>query len=248
MDTAITSLTTETKSMHLDIAGFQSRVTGLEHRMVTMEAHIHTVQDRDHDRMYLCGKLTDLEDRIRRDDVSFFRFPESAEGSDIQSFLRSVLPKLTELTFDPSLEFQWGHQLGPKLQDGTSRPRPIIACLLRLGQARQLLSAARAHRPFRAEGDEIHSTTEYSKETNERRKAFLALRPQMRQLVVKYSLFERARLWVTKNAVSKDFYDTEDLRLFLDNLQPQTMNTSTLARPQAPPSDSRSASPPPPDH
>ncbi|KAJ1199088.1 hypothetical protein NDU88_002926 [Pleurodeles waltl] len=62
MDTVTTSLITETKSMHLDIAGFKSRVTGLEHRVVTLETHIHTVQDRDKDLMYLCSKLTDLDD------------------------------------------------------------------------------------------------------------------------------------------------------------------------------------------
>ncbi|KAJ1195601.1 hypothetical protein NDU88_004878 [Pleurodeles waltl] len=150
---------------------------------------------------------------------------------------RSVLPILADLTFDPPLEFQQAYRLGPRHQDGTSRPCPVIACLLRHGQARQLLTAARAHGPFRAEGYEIHITADYSKETNERRKAFLALRPRMRQLEVKYGLFEPARLWVTKNGVSNDFYEPEDLRLFLDSLQPQTMGTSTLAWPRRPPNE-----------
>ncbi|KAJ1116663.1 hypothetical protein NDU88_004869 [Pleurodeles waltl] len=107
---------------------------------------------------------------------------------------------------------------GPKDENGTSKPRLIIVCLLRHGQARQLLLAARVHRPFKAEGYEIRITADFSKETNDRRKGFLALRPWMRQLDVKYGLFEPARLWVTKNGVSKDFYDPEDLRLFLDSL------------------------------
>ncbi|KAJ1158101.1 hypothetical protein NDU88_010795 [Pleurodeles waltl] len=116
-----------------------------------MEAHMHAVQDRDQDLMYLCSKRTDLEDRSLRYNVSFLGFPEHAEGPDTQSFLRSVLPKLTDLTFDPPLEFQRVLRLGPRRQDGTSRPRPIIACLLRHGQARKLLSAAQVHGPFRAE-------------------------------------------------------------------------------------------------
>ncbi|KAJ1190586.1 hypothetical protein NDU88_007324 [Pleurodeles waltl] len=45
MDNAITSLTMETKSMRLDIAGFQSRVTGLEQGKTTMEGHITIFQD-----------------------------------------------------------------------------------------------------------------------------------------------------------------------------------------------------------
>ncbi|KAJ1108948.1 hypothetical protein NDU88_006318 [Pleurodeles waltl] len=130
MDTPITSLATETKSMRLDVAGFLSRVTGLEHRMTTMGDHIHTVQDRVQDLLYLRSRLTDLEDRSHRDNVCFFRFPLHAEGSDTPSFLRAVLPKLTDLTFNPSLEFQGVHRLGPKQQNGTSRPSPIIACVM----------------------------------------------------------------------------------------------------------------------
>ncbi|KAJ1100377.1 hypothetical protein NDU88_005463 [Pleurodeles waltl] len=47
MDCAITSLTAETKSMHLDIAGFQSLVMGLEQRVTTVKDHVNTTQDRD---------------------------------------------------------------------------------------------------------------------------------------------------------------------------------------------------------
>ncbi|KAJ1143905.1 hypothetical protein NDU88_010207 [Pleurodeles waltl] len=142
MDASISSLTLETKSMRSDIAGFQSRVTGLEHRMGTLEAHMTTVQDRDQDLLYLRSKITDLEDRSRRDNIRLFGFPENEEGSDVQAFLGSVLPKLTSLTFDPPLEFQRVHRVGPKRPDGAARPRPIIACLLRHAQTRQLLQAA----------------------------------------------------------------------------------------------------------
>ncbi|KAJ1171507.1 hypothetical protein NDU88_003368 [Pleurodeles waltl] len=180
---------------------------GLEHRMATMEAHIQTVQNRDQDLMYLRSKLTALEDRSCRDNVHFFGFPEHAEVPGTQSFFRSVLPKLTDLTFVPPLEFQQVHELGPRPQDGTSRPRPIIACLLRYGQTCQLLPAAWVHGPFRAEGYKIRITADYSKETNEHRKAFKALRPRLHQLEVKYGLFEPARLWVTKNGVSKEYQE-----------------------------------------
>ncbi|KAJ1176696.1 hypothetical protein NDU88_001964 [Pleurodeles waltl] len=60
MDNAITSLTTETKSMRLDIAGFQSRMTGLEQRVTTMECHINANQDRDQELLYLRSKLIDV--------------------------------------------------------------------------------------------------------------------------------------------------------------------------------------------
>ncbi|KAJ1124298.1 hypothetical protein NDU88_002759 [Pleurodeles waltl] len=114
MENATAFLTAEPKSMCLDIAGFQSRVLGLEQGVSTVETHITSFTDRDQELPYLRSKLIDLEDRSRRDNVRFFGFPETIEGADIHSYLRKTLPKLTGLTFDPPLEFQTVHRLGPK--------------------------------------------------------------------------------------------------------------------------------------
>ncbi|KAJ1218962.1 hypothetical protein NDU88_006533 [Pleurodeles waltl] len=211
MDIAITSLTAEMKSMSLDIAGFQSRVTGLEQRVSAVETHITSSLDRDQELLYLRSKLINLEDRSRRDNVCFLGFPENIDGADIHSYLRETLPKLTGLTFGPPLEFQRVHRLGSKQRDKANRPCPIIACLPQHVQTRQLLQVARAHGPFRMDGQETRLTADFSKETSERWKAFLALGLRLRQLEVKYGLFELAKMRVTKNGVSKDFYNPEDL-------------------------------------
>ncbi|KAJ1130732.1 hypothetical protein NDU88_009082 [Pleurodeles waltl] len=94
MDASITSLTLETKSMRSDIAGFQSRVTGLEQRMGSLETQINTSQEREQDFIYLRSKLTDMEDRSRRDNIRVLGIPENKEGSDMQAFLTSTLPKM----------------------------------------------------------------------------------------------------------------------------------------------------------
>ncbi|KAJ1148561.1 hypothetical protein NDU88_001389 [Pleurodeles waltl] len=227
MDASITSLTLETKSMRVEIASFQSRVTGLEQRMGLVEAQTTMSRDRDQDLLYLRSKLTDMEDRSRRDNIRLHGIPENEEGVDVQSFLRSALPKLTSLDFDPPIEFQRAHRVGPKRSGNPSRPRPIIACLLRHNQTRQILQVARKHGPFQMDQHYIRITANYSKETNDRRKAFLALRPRLRQLEIKYGLFDPARMWVTKNGVSKDFYNPEELQLFLDSFQPQSMDSTS---------------------
>ncbi|KAJ1187122.1 hypothetical protein NDU88_003901 [Pleurodeles waltl] len=122
MDNVMTSLTAETKSMHLDIAGFESQVTGLEQRVRTVETHLNPSQDRDQELIYLCSMLIDLEDRSRRDNVPFFRFPEYIEGVDIHSYLRETLPKLTGLTFDPP-GISKSAQARPQVT-GLSQPAP----------------------------------------------------------------------------------------------------------------------------
>ncbi|KAJ1112509.1 hypothetical protein NDU88_000773 [Pleurodeles waltl] len=175
MDASITSLTLETKSMRSEIASFQSRVTGLEQRMGLVETQATVSRDRDQDLLYLRSKLTDMEDRSWRDNIRLHGIPENEEGTDMQAFLSSTLPKLTSLDFDPPIEFQRAHRIGPKRSGNPSRPRPIIACLLRHNQTRQILQAARNHGPFRIDQHDIRITADYSKETNNRRKAFLAL-------------------------------------------------------------------------
>ncbi|KAJ1155201.1 hypothetical protein NDU88_007936 [Pleurodeles waltl] len=139
MDNAMASLMAETKSIRLDIGGFQSRVMGLEQRVTMVEAQAATSQDWDQELLYLRTKLTDLEDRSRRDNVRFLGSPKAIEGEDMHSFLPETLPKLTGITFDPPLEFQRAHRLGPMRPDATVRPRLIIACLLSHMQARQLI-------------------------------------------------------------------------------------------------------------
>ncbi|KAJ1138287.1 hypothetical protein NDU88_004678 [Pleurodeles waltl] len=166
-----------------------------------------------------------MEDRSRRDNIRLLVIPENEEASDMQAFLSSTLPKMTSLDFDPLLEFQRAHRTGPKRYDNFSRPRPIMACLLRHNQTCQILQVAHTPGPFRIDQHEIRITADYSKETNEPRKAFLALRPRLRQLEMKYGLFDPARMWVTKNGVSKDFYNPDELRLFLDSFQSQPMDS-----------------------
>ncbi|KAJ1213909.1 hypothetical protein NDU88_001538 [Pleurodeles waltl] len=157
------SMAAETKSIRTEIASFQTRVLGLEHRVSTVEAHA-SFQDRDEELLFLRSKLMDLEDRSRRDN------------------------------------------------------------------ARQLIQKARTQGHCQLDGHAIRISADFSKETSDRRRAFLALRPQLRQLEVKYGLFDPARMWITKNALSKDFYNPEDLRGFLDGLSLTEYSTLTPHR------------------
>ncbi|KAJ1149741.1 hypothetical protein NDU88_002546 [Pleurodeles waltl] len=79
-----------------------------------VESQVVLQTDRDQELLYLRSKLTDLEDRSRRNNVRFLGFPEGIEGTDILTYLRDTLPKLADTTFDPPLEFQRAHRLGLK--------------------------------------------------------------------------------------------------------------------------------------
>ena len=110
MDSKITELMAETKSLRTDIAGFQGRMDGLEQRVERIEDQLNTLTDRDQELLHLRSKVIALEDRSRRDNASFFGFPES-EKSDAKTFLQSFLFGLTGLTFTPPLELQRVHRI-----------------------------------------------------------------------------------------------------------------------------------------
>ncbi|KAJ1193899.1 hypothetical protein NDU88_003195 [Pleurodeles waltl] len=165
MDNAMTTLTAETRSMRLEIPGFQSQISGMDHRVAAVESQVVLQTDRDQELLHLRSKLTDLEDRSRRNNVRFLGFPEGIEGTDILSYLKDTLPKLADTTFNPPLEFQRAHRLGLKRQNGKDRPRPIIACFLRHGQVRQLLQMSRRQGPLRLGPLEIRLSADFSKET-----------------------------------------------------------------------------------
>ncbi|KAJ1213713.1 hypothetical protein NDU88_001345 [Pleurodeles waltl] len=122
MDSTMSTLAAETKSICLDIASFQSRMTGLEQCVTAMEDHLNTVPERDQELLFLRSKLIDLEDRSHRDNVRFFGFPERIEGPNIQAFLQKIIPTLTSLTFYRPLEFQRAYHRGLKRPDRVLRP------------------------------------------------------------------------------------------------------------------------------
>ncbi|KAJ1154626.1 hypothetical protein NDU88_007369 [Pleurodeles waltl] len=209
-------------------------MSGLDQRVTTVETQVASWTDRDLQLSHLGSKLMDLEERSRRNNIRLLGFPEGVEGADIFSYLQDILPKLTDITFDPPLEFQRAHKLGPRRQDGNGHPRPIMACMLRHLQARQLLQTARTQGLRRSGNLEIWMSADFSKETADRRKAFLSFRSQLRCLEMKFGLFELARMWITKNGESQNFYDPEDLRTFLEGLQDQTQSMEMTAQPLQP--------------
>ncbi|KAJ1129860.1 hypothetical protein NDU88_008222 [Pleurodeles waltl] len=74
MDCAKTTLTAETRSMRLEIAGFQSQISGLDQRVATVETQVASWTDNGQELMHLCSKLTDLEVRSRRNNICLMGF------------------------------------------------------------------------------------------------------------------------------------------------------------------------------
>ncbi|KAJ1194355.1 hypothetical protein NDU88_003644 [Pleurodeles waltl] len=113
MDSKITDLSAASTSIRADIASLQDKVTDLDHCLMTVEGQLVTLPDQDSDLQFLRAKITDFEDRSRRDNVCFFGIEEHKEGSDARAFFRVFLPELTGFILSPTLEFQRAHRIAP---------------------------------------------------------------------------------------------------------------------------------------
>ncbi|KAJ1138358.1 hypothetical protein NDU88_004745 [Pleurodeles waltl] len=194
MDSKISDLTVPSTSIRADIAGFREAVNNLDQCLMIMEGQVVALPDQEAELRSLRTKVIDLEDRSHTDNVRLFGIPEHKELSDIKTFLKNLLPELTSLEYSPPLEYQRVHRIGPFHKAASDRPRPIIACFLRHEQARQTISAGKFQGPYSLEGHEIRVAVDFSRLTNEKRKAFLALCLQLRNLDIKYGLFEPAHI------------------------------------------------------
>ncbi|KAJ1143557.1 hypothetical protein NDU88_009865 [Pleurodeles waltl] len=100
-----------------------------------------------------------------------------------------------DLTFSPPLEFQRVHRIVPLHTATSGWPRPVIASSLCHEQASLVFSTAQTQGPFLLEGHEVRVAADVCRITNEKQKVFLALRPQLRKLDIKFGLFEPAQVY-----------------------------------------------------
>ncbi|KAJ1214745.1 hypothetical protein NDU88_002362 [Pleurodeles waltl] len=225
MDSRISELTIASSSIRADIASFRETVNNLDQRLTIMEDHVVALPGQEAELRFLRAKVINLEDRSCRDNVRLFGIPEHKEGSDVKTFFKNLLPELTGLEYSPPLEFQRVHMIGPLHKATSDKQRPIIACFLRLEQAHQTISAAKFQGQSSIEGHEIMVVADFSRPTNEKRKAFLALHPQLSNLDIKYGLFEPARI---NRAVLAEFEHLSGYRINWDKSEALPLSPVTV--------------------
>ncbi|KAJ1092369.1 hypothetical protein NDU88_005479 [Pleurodeles waltl] len=81
-------------AIRADIAGFRDRVTGVDRCLTTLEDRLYAHPVRDQELMHLRNKLTDLEDRSRRDNMHFLAFWNRLRGRMPESSFRTFSPLL----------------------------------------------------------------------------------------------------------------------------------------------------------
>ncbi|KAJ1206177.1 hypothetical protein NDU88_001586 [Pleurodeles waltl] len=81
MDARISDLTIASSSIRADIAGFRETVHNLDQHLTSNEEHVTALPGQEAELRSLQTKITDLEDRSRRDNIRLFGFPEHKWGA-----------------------------------------------------------------------------------------------------------------------------------------------------------------------
>ncbi|KAJ1130861.1 hypothetical protein NDU88_009206 [Pleurodeles waltl] len=88
LDTTISTLVAKTKSIHQDIAGFQNRVHGVRTASLICGGPSQFDARKQPELLFLHGKVTDLENRSRKNDDKFWGFLEQLGVTSVTTFLR----------------------------------------------------------------------------------------------------------------------------------------------------------------
>ncbi len=121
----------------------------------------------------LTEKMTDIEDRGRRNNVHLVRLPEGTEGTSAASFVRVNLSKWIPSFRGRDIEIDRAHRVYDGGR-GSDRPRTLIFRVLRWHDRSEILKGARQAYPVKCAQDNVTLLffLDFSPATAIRRKAF----------------------------------------------------------------------------
>ncbi|KAJ1188883.1 hypothetical protein NDU88_005639 [Pleurodeles waltl] len=200
----------------------ETRISRLEDEAGARQSSREMVEKQLEDTQW---KLTDLEDRMRRNNLRVLGVPEGLEGSDIHSFmvalLKEAFPDLHQWDWDK--EVQRAHRfpfskIGPNSEGGSGRPRAILISLLNYQARQAIYDRARPNARSKAKGCEFFVRPDYCHITVEKRWRLRQLIQPLQSKGAQVFLLNPAKLKVVMKNRTYFFTTEEKARAFLGGL------------------------------
>ncbi len=178
-----------------------------------------TVTDLGNQLERLTEKMTDMEDRSRRNNVQLVGLPEGAEGSNAAGFLRVNLSKWIPSLRDRNIEIDRAHRVydGRKNSD---RPRTLIFRVLRWHDRSEILRGARQANPVKCTQDNVTLLffPDFSPARTIRRKAFNPVLKKMTALGLQPFLTYPAAIKLRHKGEQRSFDSPQKAEDFISSL------------------------------
>ncbi|XP_063819076.1 uncharacterized protein LOC135057105 [Pseudophryne corroboree] len=151
-------------------------------------------------------KLTDMEGRLRRNNVRFVGLPEKEEGSTREEFLVKWLRDAfgTE-EFSPYFTVERAHRVPMRPLPPGAPPRTFIAKFLHFRDRDTVLRLARTKGPLKWNGSPISVFPDFAVDVQKDRAQFLSVKRRLRELDLPYAMLFPSRLRVVADGETKFF-------------------------------------------
>lgn len=162
-------------------------------------------------------KVTDMEDRSRRDNIRVHGIPENSDTSNPLTYLSAAIPKWFPKL--GSVEIMRAHRVGAAKADSNGKPFPrtLLLKLLRFTDRDRILGAARKT-TVEVDGVAIRFAPDYSTQTFRRRLAFSNSMDTLQRMGFRTFLLYPARLKATRGGASHFLNTPQEAKDFIDSL------------------------------
>ena len=148
--TLLQGISSSMRGLKSGMDAVQTAVEKLESQVTEAENRVSALEDQDQSLSVavetatktiaqLQEKVTYLEDAGRRNNVRIVGVVESAEGGDVQRFMRTFLEEALDIEMGPDFEIKRVHKVGQR----GNRDRHILVRFLRFGAREAVLRSAR---------------------------------------------------------------------------------------------------------
>ncbi len=177
----------------------------------------------------LTEKMTDIEDRGRRNNVRLVGLPEGKEGTNAASFLRVNLSKWIPSLRGRDIEIDRAHRVYDGGR-GSDRSRTLIFRVLRWHDRSEILKGARQAYPVKCAQDNVTLLffPDFSPATAIRRKAFNPVLKKMTALGLQPFLIYPAVIKLRHKGEQKSFDSPQKAEDFISSLSQQQTYADAL--------------------
>lgn len=188
IENRLDAISTSASAIHETLSNLSQRVSSSETRLMEAENRISTTEDALRAREgelsaltktvnQLQAKVDDLENRGRRKNLRIVGLPEKAEGSTpLPQFLREMIPKWLDLSFDFRLEIERAHRSLAPAPGVNDPPRSVLVRFLRFADRERILQAALKKRQITHESKQIRFFQDLSVDVMRKRREFDAVK------------------------------------------------------------------------
>ena len=162
----------KTTTLATDLKELKEGLQSLENDLADVKQDVETKVDKAHV-LELENRITDLQNRSRRNNIVFWNVPEGSEKNTfmVEFVKRSLLIDHMKLDGAENIEIMRAHRTPTAIRRDTSKPRPIHVYLLKYTDRQYILvNAAKCLKENQYDGSSLYISDDVTKDDRKQRK------------------------------------------------------------------------------